>query len=248
MEQGNLRGMLCFLTSRAQSNLFLFFDATMRFQSAIRVYSHAYPSLLLLSSIRRFTKIMSPDALVLPVFPNDEFSQVPSKFASSINAPVLWTATNANASKALETRVFHQENGPTLSLVALGKDAKTVNAKREAARKAVATGVKAARDAGARSIAVVSDQIGDHDAGKIIFVIFVDHLTSPSAVAATLSLFDFTLQTKPKDPVPTLESISNSSTSKKEDLDWATGTLYAEGQNLAREVHHRDISQESTDF
>jgi hypothetical protein len=173
-------------TSRAQSNLFLHFDAPMWFQLAIR----AYPSLLL-SSTRRFASTMSPDAIVLPVFPNNEFSKVPSKIASSINAPALWTATNANASKTLETRVFHQENGPTLSLVALGKDALTVNAKREAARKAVATGVKAARDAGARSIAVVSDKIGDHDAGKVVVVAFIDHLTSPISCRCHLVLVRF---------------------------------------------------------
>jgi hypothetical protein len=136
---------------------------------------------------------MAPDALVLPVFTNNEFSNIPSKFASRINAPALWAATNANASKALETRVFHQENGPTLALVALGKDALTVNAKREAARKAVATGVKAAKDAGARSIAVASDKIRDHDAGKLVVVAFcrsshTAHQPSPPPCPCSISL------------------------------------------------------------
>jgi hypothetical protein len=221
----------------------------MRLQTAIRFHSHVYPTLFL-APTGRFTSTLAPDALVLPVFPSNEFSNIPSKFASSINVPALWSASNAKASKALETRVFHQENGPTLALVALGKDAETVNARREAARKAVATGVKAAKDAGARSIAVASDKIGDHDAGKFVVIAFVDRRLTfrPSAVAATLSLFDFTLQTKPKDPIPSLEPISNSSTSKEDDLDWATGLLYAEGQNLAREVRPSDITQESAHF
>lgn len=186
----------------------------------------------------------TPDALVLPVLPNNEIPDIPANIASSINAPSLWSASNTKSSKALETRVFHQErnSGPTLSLVALGKDATSANAKREAARKAVATGVKAARDAGARSIGVVSDKISDHDSGEPVCLCQYspDLLTyNLLAVAATLSLFDFTLQTKEKDPVPSLVSLS----SKKDDeLDWNTGLLYAEGQNLAREVRLRSMN------
>lgn len=108
----------------------------------------------------------TPDALVLPVFPK-RFSECPARIGSSLDLPSLWSKTRAKADKALETRIFHQENGPSLSLVALGKDAdaKNVNKQREAARKAIATGVKCAREAGAQSIAVVADQTSDHDAG-----------------------------------------------------------------------------------
>lgn len=106
------------------------------------------------------------DALVLPVLHN-QFSEVPTKYTCSLDTSSLWTATNAKATKALDTRVFHQQNGPTLSLVSLGKNTPTENSKREAARKAVATGVKAARDAGARSIGVVADKVSDHDAGML---------------------------------------------------------------------------------
>jgi len=107
----------------------------------------------------------TPDALVLPVFSN-EFPVVPGQFQSSLNAQALWTSTHAKSDKALERRLFHQETGPSLSLVALGKGGTNENARREAARRAIATGVKAARDAGARTIGVVSDKISAHDAGE----------------------------------------------------------------------------------
>lgn len=111
----------------------------------------------------------APDALVLPVFPKG-FSECPARLGSSLNLPSLWSNTRAKSDKALETRVFHQENGPTVSLVALGKDtdSNNVNKNREASRKGIATGVKAARDAGAQSIAVVADKILEHDAGQTI--------------------------------------------------------------------------------
>jgi hypothetical protein len=106
-----------------------------------------------------------PDALVLPVF-QKEFPVVPSQFQSSLNPQALWESTRAKQHQALETRLFHQETGPSLSLVALGKDGTNENARREAARKAVATGVKAAQGAGARTIGIVSDKISAHDAGE----------------------------------------------------------------------------------
>jgi cytosol aminopeptidase len=109
------------------------------------------------------------DALVLLV-PPKEFPVVPSHFSSSLNAQALWSSTRAKYDKALETRLFHQETGPTLSFVALGKEGSNENARREAARKAVATGVKAARNAGARTIGIVSDKISAHDAGKGCFL------------------------------------------------------------------------------
>ncbi|PVG04621.1 putative cytosol aminopeptidase [Serendipita vermifera] len=158
------------------------------------------------------------DALVLPVLAT-EFTDVPPSYKSSVNLPTLWSKTHGKTTKAMETRVFHQEDGPMLSVVSLGKDATTPNAAREAGRKAIATGVKAARDSGARSIGIVTGKLEEHDA----------------AVAANLAIFDFTLQTKEKDPLPSLECASAAPQSTSE-LGWKTGSLYAEGQNLARQI------------
>lgn len=58
-----------------------------------------------------------------------------------------------------------------------------------------------------------------------------------------MALFDFTLQTKEKDPVPTLSCVKDSST-KSESLNWDTGLLYANGQNLAREVINADLPKD----
>jgi hypothetical protein len=135
-------------------------------QVTLRSHHIRFISLSLTRSSITPSATSTPDALVLPVFPK-RVSECPPNFASSLNLPSLWSNTRAKADKALETRVFHQENGPTISLVALGKesDDKNVNKRREASRKAIATGVKAARDAGARSIGVVTNQILEHDAG-----------------------------------------------------------------------------------
>lgn len=122
------------------------------------------PAILFQTSTKR-NMSSTLDALVLLV-PPKEFPAVPGQFQSSLNAhEALWSSSRAKSDKALEARLFHQEKGPALSFVALGKEVPNENARREAARKAVATGVKAARDAGARTIGIVSDKISAHDAG-----------------------------------------------------------------------------------
>jgi hypothetical protein len=191
---------------------------------------------VLFQTLTRRNMSSTPDALVLLV-PPKEFPVAPNQFQSSLNARALWSSTRAKSDKALETRLFHQETGPTLSFVALGKEEPNENARREAARKAVATGVKAARDAGARTIGIVSDKISAHDAGKQCFLApaRADVLTLLSAVASKLALFKFTLQTKEEDPIPSVEFVSQPSHSESK-VDWHSGSLYAEGQNLAREV------------
>ncbi|KAG8804048.1 hypothetical protein FRC19_000165 [Serendipita sp. 401] len=180
-------------------------------------YNHLSPSL---NKFQRMSSTKSGfDALVLPVLPNGEITQLPSAYPSSLNISSVWTATNAKSTKALEKRIIHQENGPTLSLVALGKGSTSQNATREATRRAVGDAVKAAKDAGARSIGIVADNISDHDA----------------AVASNLALFEFTLQTKERDPVPSV-SCASSQPRSESGLQWNTGELYAQGQNLAREL------------
>lgn len=171
-----------------------------------------------ISTARNRRKMSSsiPDAIVLPVF-QKEFSPVPEQFKREVDPSVLWKSTRAKTEKALEKRIFHQD-GPTLALVAVGKEGSNENARREAARKAIATGVKAARDAGARSIGVVSHNILTHDA----------------AVASKLAAFKFTLKTKDVEPPLAIECLSESSQGES-GLDWKTGSLYAEGQNMARE-------------
>lgn len=174
---------------------------------------------LFVPTARSMTSKASIDAVVVPVLSNGDISPLPPSLAGSVNAAAIWASTNAKASKAQETRVILQENAPTLSLVALGKDSNNENAKREAARRAVATGLKAARDAGARSIGIVTDKISEHDA----------------AVSSNLALFNFSLQTKEKDPVPTVQCAAVEPATGS-DLNWQTGSLYANGQNLAREL------------
>jgi hypothetical protein len=134
----------------------------------LRISRLAYPRSTLnynrIISRKKTTMSATCDALILPVF-STEFTEVPPSYKSSLNPATLWSKTHGKTTKALETRVFHQENGPMLSLVSLGKDGSTPNAVREAGRKAIATGVKAARESGARSIGVVPGKLEEHDAG-----------------------------------------------------------------------------------
>ncbi|CAG8615726.1 13128_t:CDS:2 [Acaulospora colombiana] len=145
-----------------------------------RISRLAYPrSTLNYSRIlirKKATMSATCDALVLPVFAT-EFTEAPTSYKSSVNLSNLWSKTHGKTTKALETRVFHQESGPMLSVVSLGKDAGTPNAVREAGRKAIATGVKAARDSGARSIGIVTGKLEEHDAGELdSFLRQDDHL------------------------------------------------------------------------
>lgn len=107
-----------------------------------------------------------PEALVLSVGPKD-VPKVPPSCSTTLDVGSLWVSSRAKSDKALETRVFHQQNGPTVTLVATGKEVSSENARREQIRKAYATGVKATRDAGAQSIGIVASATQDHDAGSL---------------------------------------------------------------------------------
>jgi hypothetical protein len=55
------------------------------------------------------------------------------------------------------------------------------------------------------------------------------------AVASQLAVYEFTLKTKPRDPTPAIVPVLIKD-SPSGNLDWRTGTVYAETQNWARTV------------
>lgn len=168
-------------------------------------------------------------------------SSVPSKpdgflfFSHSKNpiAPLpvppsqLWSSARPK-NEVAESRIFYGQfkESPDVvtAIVSLG-DAKFANAtqnnKMEIVRKAVATGVKQLRDAGARNVAI------DLEAADID--------SHAAAIGASLGLYKFTtLRTKEEDKNPKVNVLPLSKTT---DLSaWNTGLLYAECQNLAREL------------
>ncbi|KAM0750484.1 hypothetical protein T439DRAFT_339873 [Meredithblackwellia eburnea MCA 4105] len=145
----------------------------------------------------------------------------------------LWTASKAKDS-AGTARTFYGVDGKTVVAVSAGKPGrkKDENASKETVRKNAAIAVHALKAAGSKSFAI-------------------DTVDSPhsAAVGATLASFEWNLKTtseakaklepveiKPlvEDSAATLESENGKNGKLK--LDWKTGVIYGQAQNLAREL------------
>jgi hypothetical protein len=89
----------------------------------------------------------TPAAYVLPVLPTTFTSANLGGASPALEIGALWSSSNPKPDKALESRVFWN-NGKLVAAVQVSpKDAaKGGNERREAFRKAVATGVKKARE------------------------------------------------------------------------------------------------------
>ncbi|MBW0473128.1 hypothetical protein O181_012843 [Austropuccinia psidii MF-1] len=146
-----------------------------------------------------------------------------------------WKNTETKG-KPLETKVFFNIDKTTVVAVGLGQasDELSVSEKTELTRKVVATGAKALKEHISNTREVL-----------------VDHLWSPhaAAVGATLGTFHYNVKTK-QEAVQKRNSIvykplldsSDSSAVEKGDrgkpigLDWSTGLIFGQAQNLAREL------------
>ena len=89
----------------------------------------------------------TPAAYVLPVLPTTFTSTNLGSSSPTLEIGALWASSNPKLDKALESRVFWNNGKLVAAVLVAPKDvAKGGNERREAFRKAVATGVKKARE------------------------------------------------------------------------------------------------------
>ena len=116
----------------------------------------------------------APAAYVLPVLPTTFTSASLNSASPALDIGALWSSSNPKPDKALESRVFWNHGKLVAAVQVAPKEvAKGGDDRREALRKAVATGVKKAKDslgtAGTTEaqIGVVVEHPEDaHDAGE----------------------------------------------------------------------------------
>ncbi|KIJ49870.1 hypothetical protein M422DRAFT_27571 [Sphaerobolus stellatus SS14] len=165
----------------------------------------------------------------------DAYLLYPSSTATplqSVNPSALWSSTRPKNTVG-ETKLFYgvgggEGGGALVGITSVGdKDKfakKGEEGRREDVRKAVGSGVRALRDAGARSVGIDVSVGGGHD----------------SAVAATLGLYKFTtLRTKEDDKNPKVDIAPLEESGAGADaggLSWKTGLVYGQAQNIAREL------------
>ncbi|EJD52311.1 hypothetical protein AURDEDRAFT_158038 [Auricularia subglabra TFB-10046 SS5] len=155
-----------------------------------------------------------PDVYVIPIDP-----AALDNNAAPFNAQALWENAGAEAKQGTTRTFFDMRDGASaITLVSIGKDLRTN--RDEAIRRAVAIGVKAARDTG----------------GKVVHVDVAGH-PHAAAQGVHLGIFQFTLKTtadaKKQDPLVIPIGAAKASDGQ---LSWETGVLYAQVQNLAREL------------
>ncbi|KAF8597740.1 hypothetical protein BDV93DRAFT_452379 [Ceratobasidium sp. AG-I] len=153
----------------------------------------------------------APDAFLVPIDP-----AAPASSAVQ-NLPDLWASARPK-DKAGETRLFFNVDGKGSIAAAVSLGPKSAG-KSEPVRKAVGTGLKKLRDAGATTVLIdAKDQL------------------HAAAVGAHLSLFKFNhLKTGKNDAVPSVTVLKPDADSSGE-LNWDTGVQYAAAQNLSREL------------
>ncbi|CAE6445284.1 unnamed protein product [Rhizoctonia solani] len=158
-------------------------------------------------------RTMTHDAYLVPIDPASPASTTLPSIAS------LWQGSKPK-DKAGETRLFYNvdNEGRLAAAVSLGTGSKSKTP--EALKRAVGTGVKKLRDAGATSVIV--DGSPDLHA---------------AAVGAHLALFKYNhLKTAQKDAVPSVAVSPPTDATSSGDLGWETGVIYAYSQNLSREL------------
>ncbi|KDN37099.1 hypothetical protein RSAG8_10374, partial [Rhizoctonia solani AG-8 WAC10335] len=174
----------------------------------------AYNPLIRTLTLRR---TMTHDAYLVPIDPAAPSSTAVPSIAD------LWRSSKPK-DKAGETRLFYNvdNEGRLAAAVSLGTGSKAKTP--EALRKAVGTGVRKLRDAGATSVLVETN--GDLHA---------------AAVGTHLALFKYNhLKTAQKDAIRlaccgiTVEPPPNATSTGE--LGWETGVIYAYSQNLSREL------------
>ncbi|QRV90477.1 leucine aminopeptidase [Ceratobasidium sp. AG-Ba] len=155
----------------------------------------------------------TPDAFLVPIDPTAPASNEVKHIAD------LW-AKSRPKDKAGETRLFFDVDGNGALAAAVSLGPKSAG-KGEPVRKAVAGGIKKLRDAGATTVLV--DAKDQHHA---------------AAEGAHLGLFKFNhLKTSKNDAVPSITVLPPASASSSTgELNWETGIIYAQAQNLAREL------------
>ncbi|CAE7170327.1 unnamed protein product [Rhizoctonia solani] len=158
-------------------------------------------------------RTMSHNAYLVPIDPTTPSSGVLPSITE------LWQSSKPK-DKAGESRLFYNvdNEGRLAAAVSLGTGSKAKTP--EALRKAVGTGIKKLRDAGATSVLV--DTNGDLHA---------------AAVGTHLALFKYNhLKTAQKDAVPAVTVNPPPNATSTGGLGWDTGVIYAYSQNLSREL------------
>ncbi|KZV83687.1 hypothetical protein EXIGLDRAFT_777292 [Exidia glandulosa HHB12029] len=154
-----------------------------------------------------------PDAYLIPVNPD-----APATVFGGLDVASLWTKGRAEAKQGATRTFYDAHDGASVTLASLGKDFKPN--RDEAVRRATGAGIKAVQEAGAK-------------------VVHVDVAGSPHAAAQGVQLgkFHFTLKTAPdaKKPEPIIVPVGAQDAGQG-GLSWETGLVYAECQNLAREL------------
>ncbi|KZT41452.1 hypothetical protein SISSUDRAFT_1059392 [Sistotremastrum suecicum HHB10207 ss-3] len=155
------------------------------------------------------------DSLLVPIDPSS--ISVPRNVPVDVKS--LWASARTDNAKPNTTRTFYEKE-QIVSVVSLGSQLskKSTDARNEALRAAVGTGVKSLLEAGAKHIGVASTQ-NEHVAAE----------------GALLGAFDFTLKTG-KDGKQATVPISSTNSENGSRLNWNTGSIYASAQNLAREL------------
>lgn len=196
-----------------------------RFSASRRITRSAF--------LRRFLSMSSTaDSLLVPIDPTSisVSQEVP------VDVKTLWTSARTENAKPNTTRTFYEKD-QIVSVVSLGTQLskKTTDARNEALRAAVGTGIKSLLDAGAKHIGIAATE-NEHVAGmSSLHVLYSSDSDGNAAEGALLGAFDFTLKTS-KDSKPPTVPISSFNTKGGNRLNWNTGSIYASSQNLAREV------------
>ncbi|ELU40836.1 leucine aminopeptidase [Rhizoctonia solani AG-1 IA] len=175
-----------------------------------RAPSAAYNPIVRTLNLRR---TMVHDAYLVPIDPAAPASTSLPSIAS------LWQGSKPK-DKAGETRLFYNvdNDGRLAAAVSLGTGSNSKTP--EALKRAVGTGIKKLRDAGATSVIV--DGSSDLHA---------------AAVGAHLALFKYNhLKTAQKDAVPSVSVSPSTGATSSGELGWESGIIYAYSQNLAREL------------
>jgi len=204
----------------------------------------------------------APAVYVLPVLPMTFTSSNLGGTSPALEIGALWSLSNPKPNKALELHVFWNQGKLVAAVQVSLKDiTKGSNEQHEAFCKAVAPGVKKAKEClGTVSmtemqISIVVECSEDaHDAGEqqahqasngqvadetlVLYICACD-----TAIASQLAVYKFTLKTKPHDPMPAIAPVLLKSDINKK-LNWRTRTVYAKAQNWARTVclHHPSSS------
>ncbi|KLO16601.1 leucine aminopeptidase [Schizopora paradoxa] len=169
-----------------------------------------------------FVCILDPTSL--PTLPGS------SAKIGALDVQQMWaSARTAGATKALESRMMFGPSGEVAALVSIGDDKQVSDAeKREVVRKAAGKGVNLLRDLAGNGNAAGVRNVG-------VALVGVDGDAHAAAVGAKLALGTFTLKTA-KDADPSKNISVKLAGSGGEGEDWNRGAVYADAQNLVREL------------